>query len=100
MGKFNATCCDVATVAPKAVSSGTLRGGAFTVPVGAKSVSLMVHSSGGVSVTGEVNATFAWAGSSRTWDATAVGGTDASYVNPFNFTADTASVVWEVDYQI
>jgi hypothetical protein len=101
MGKFNVDCCtQVPTVAPKAVSSGTLTGGTFGVPANAKSVTLMIHSSGGVSVTGEVNATYTWAGSSRNWDATATGGTDASYANPFNFSALTPNVVWEVNYQL
>lgn len=101
MGKFNADCCaPTPTENPKAVSSGTMTGGTYQVPVGAKSVTLLVHSSGGISVTGEVNATYTWAGSSRTWDATATGGTDASYANMFNFTALTATAVWEVNYQI
>jgi hypothetical protein len=101
MGKFNADCCqEVATVAPNAESSGTLTGGSFTVPAGARSVTLIIHSSGGIKVDGEVNAVFSWAGSSRTWNATATRGTDAAYVDAFNFNAQTATVVWEVDYQI
>jgi hypothetical protein len=100
MGKFNAGCCNAVTENPQAVSSGTLTGGTYTVPVGAKSVTLLVHSSGGISVTGEVNATYTWAGSSRTWDATATGGTDASYANMFNFAAQNPRTVWEVNYQL
>lgn len=100
MGKFNSACCDVITVAPDAESSGTLTGGAFAVPVGAKSATLIIHSGAGVSVDGEVSAVFSWAGTSRTWDATATGGTDASYANPFTFVALSATTVWEVNYQI
>jgi hypothetical protein len=101
MGKFNTTCCASVPATPaQAVSSGTLTGGTFAVPAGAKSVTLILHSSGGVSVSGEVSATFTWAGSSRTWDATATGGTDASYANAFNFAALTANAVWEVNYQL
>jgi hypothetical protein len=98
VGKVGA--CITSVSVPNAVSSGTLTGGNFNVPVGAKSVTLMIHSSGGVSVTGEVTATFTWAGSSRTWDATATSGTDASYPNAFNFTALAATAVWEVNYQL
>lgn len=100
MGRFNVSCCNVTTETPRAVSSGTLTGGAYAVPAGAKSVTLLVHSSGGISVTGEVNATYTWAGSSRTWDATATGGTDASYANMFTFTAQNPRVVWEINYQL
>jgi hypothetical protein len=101
MGKFNADCCTpTPTVAPRAVSSGTLTGGTLSVPVNAKSVTLIIHSSGGITVTGEVNATYTWAGSSRNWDATATGGTDASYASPFDFTAQAPTVVWEVNYQL
>jgi hypothetical protein len=100
MGKFNTTCCPVAPAAPKAFSSGTLTGGTYNVPAGAKSVTLILHSSGGVKVSGELNATFTWSGTTRTWDATATGGTDAGYTNDFDFTALTATAVWEVNYQV
>lgn len=100
MGKFQVKCCPVPAAVPDAESSGTLTGGTFTVPAGARSVTLIIHSSGGIKVDGEVNAHFTWAGSSRTWDATATGGTDAAYAQEFNFSASAPSVVWEVDYQI
>jgi hypothetical protein len=101
MGQFNTLCCtSVPAAPPKAASSGTLTGGVFAVPAGAKSVTLILHSSGGISVAGEVTAVYTWAGSSRTWDATATGGTDASYANAFDFTALTATAVWEVNYQL
>lgn len=100
MGKFNKDCCKPQAPVPDAVSSGTLTGGTFDVPVGAKSVTLIIHSSGGVAVSGEVSAVFTWAGSSRTWDATATGGTDASYAEAFNFSALAVNTVWEVNYQI
>lgn len=100
MGQFNQACCDNTLAAPDAESSGTLTGGAFSVPAGAKSVTLIIHSGAGVSVAGEVNASFTWAGSSRSWDATATGGTDASYASPFAFTALAANTVWEINYQL
>lgn len=100
MGKFNQDCCNVASTAPTAESSGTLTGGSYIVPAGAKSVTLIIHSGPGVSVAGEVNAVFTWAGTTRSWDATATGGTDASYANPFNFAALAAGTVWEVNYQL
>jgi len=78
------------------VTSGTLTGGTYTVPANARSVTLIIHSSGGISVTGEVTGSFTWAGSDRTWNA--IEGT--SFSNSFNFTAGASGTKWEVNYTI
>jgi hypothetical protein len=95
MGKFNAACCDQTS---RPFSSGTLTGVPFAVPAGARTVTLIIHSSGGIAVSGEVNATFSWAGSSRSWDARQVYGTDGKFASAFTFTPAVATAVYEVDY--
>jgi hypothetical protein len=91
MGKFNKDCCPTDD---KANTSGTLTGGNFTVPANAKSVTLMIHSSGGVDVLGEITGRYTFAGTSRNWDAK-----NKTFANAFNFTAN-ANTIWEVNYII
>lgn len=98
MGLNTLRCCTAPST--DAESSGTLIGAAYTVPAGARSVTLTQHSNGGIVVSGEVNATFTWAGSSRTWNANETAGTDGSYAQGFIFTPTTANTVYEVNWQI
>ena len=93
-GACSATDCATAAPIQKAFSSGTITG-AFTVPAGAHSVELSLNGTGSVVVTGEVNATFAWAGSARKWTAPE----GQAWAQAFNF-AGTGNTSYEVNYII
>ena len=93
-GACAATDCAAAAPVQKAFSSGTITG-AFTVPAGAHSVELSLNGTGSVAVTGEVNATFAWAGSARKWTAPE----GQAWAQAFNFSG-TGNTSYEVNYII